>query len=64
MIVREYDGNSDTVKSTWGGVTALTIQSNGAISLQCPVIGSTGKMIVQLDPSSNKITIERAYNEE
>ena len=64
MTVRVYDGNSATVLNSWIGVKAVSIQSNGAITLQCPVIGLEGTQMVQVDPAANKITIERAFNEE
>ena len=64
MIVRVFDGNTDTILNGWPAVSAVTLYSNGAITLHCPVINAQGTQIIQLEPSANKIEIVRAYNEE
>lgn len=63
MIVRVYDGSSDTIKTSYGGVTTATINSNGSVSVTRNLASPDGQALFTLQPSANKIIIERSANE-
>lgn len=63
MIVRVYDGSSDTLKTSYTGVTTATINKNGAISVTRALTSPDGQAMFTLEPSANKIVIERSATE-
>lgn len=63
MIVRVYDGSSDTLKTSYTGVTTATINKNGAISVTHALTSPDGQAMFTLEPSANKIVIERSATE-
>lgn len=63
MIVRVYDGSSDTLKTSYTGVTTATINKNGAISVTRALTSPNGQAMFTLEPSANKIVIERSATE-
>ena len=63
MIVRVYDGSSDVIKTSYGGVTTATINANGSVSVTRNLTDPDGQAMFTLQPSANKIIIERSANE-
>ena len=63
MIVRVYDGDSDTMLTSYGGVTTATINANGSVSVTRDLTNPDGQAMFTLQPSANKIIIERSANE-
>ena len=63
MIVRVYDGSSDTVLTSYTGVTTATINKNGAVSVTRNLSSPDGQAMFTLEPSENKIIIERSATE-
>lgn len=63
MIVRVYDGDSDTMLTSYGGVTTATINANGSVSVTRDLTNPDGQAMFTLQPSENKIIIERSANE-
>lgn len=63
MQVRVYNGSSDVMLTSYGGVTTAAINSNGSVSVTRDLTGPDGQAMFTLEPSSNKIIIERSANE-
>jgi hypothetical protein len=63
MQVRVYDGSSDLILTSYGGVTTATINSNGSVSVTRNLTSPDGQAMFTLQPSANKIIIERSANE-
>lgn len=63
MQVRVYDGSSDLILTSYGGVTTATINSNGSVSVTRNLTSPDGQAMFTLEPNANKIIIERSANE-
>ena len=63
MIVRVYDGSSDTTLTSYTGVTTATINANGSVSVTRNLTDPDGQAMFTLEPSTNKIIIERSATE-
>jgi hypothetical protein len=63
MQVRVYNGSSDVMLTSYGGVTTATINSNGSVSVTRNLSNPSGQAMFTLEPSANKIIIERSANE-
>ena len=63
MQVRVYDGSSSTILTTYGGVTTATINANGSVSVTRNLTTPDGQAMFTLEPSANKIIIERSADE-
>lgn len=63
MQVIVYDGSSDLILTSYGGVTTVTINSNGSVSVTRNLTSPDGQAMFTLKPSANKIIIERSANE-
>lgn len=63
MQVRVYDGASDVLLTSYGGVTTATINSNGSVSVTRKLTDPDGQAMFTLEPSANKIVIERSAHE-
>lgn len=63
MQVRVYNGSSDVMLTSYGGVTTATINSNGSVSVTRNLSNPAGQAMFTLEPSANKIIIERSANE-
>lgn len=63
MIVRVYDGSSGTILTSYGDVTTATINKNGSVSVTRDLSNPDGQAMFTLQPSTNKIIIERSATE-
>lgn len=63
MQVRVYNGSSDVMLTSYGGVTTATINSNGSVSVTRDLTNPDGQAMFTLGPSANKIIIERSADE-